>query len=44
MMTAVYKGWRMAADLRESYGIADLVEKPFDPERLVAAIKAALGR
>lgn len=42
MMTAVYKGWRMAADLRESYGIADLVEKPFDLQNLVRALEDAL--
>jgi DNA-binding response OmpR family regulator len=42
MMTAVYKGWRMAADLRESYGIADLVEKPFDLHVLVRALEDAI--
>jgi DNA-binding response OmpR family regulator len=42
MMTAVYKGWRMAADLKESYGIAGLVEKPFDLHQLVRSLEIAL--
>ncbi len=29
MMSGIYKGWRIAQDLRENYGIEDYVEKPF---------------
>ncbi len=29
MVSAVYRGWRFAEDLRTSYGIAHYVEKPF---------------
>ncbi len=29
MMSGIYKGWRIAQDLRENYGIHDYVEKPF---------------
>jgi DNA-binding response OmpR family regulator len=42
MMTAVYKGWRMAADLKESYGVSAIVEKPFDLHLLTRAIEDAL--
>lgn len=43
MMTAVYKGWRMAADLKESYGIFGLVEKPFDLGELVRQLESAIA-
>ncbi len=29
MMSAVYRGWRIAADLKQNYGIEEYVEKPF---------------
>jgi DNA-binding response OmpR family regulator len=29
MVSAVYKGWRIAEDLKQSYGIEEYVEKPF---------------
>ena len=43
VMTSVYKGWRMAADLKESYGVAATIEKPFDIAHLVRVIEAALA-
>ena len=43
MVTAVYKGWRMAADLREAYGVHTTIEKPFDIHKLVAALEGALA-
>lgn len=43
MMTAVYKGWRMAEDLKENYGIYALVEKPFDLTELVGHLESALA-
>jgi DNA-binding response OmpR family regulator len=43
MVTAVYKGWRMAADLVESYGVAAVVEKPFDLHHLVRVVERALS-
>src|SRR5215475_9112842 len=43
VMTAVYKGWRMAADLNDSYGVAATIEKPFDIPHLVRVIEAALA-
>ena len=29
MMSAVYRGWRIAEDLKANYGIEDYIEKPF---------------
>jgi CheY-like chemotaxis protein len=43
IVTAVYKGWRMAHDLRESHGVYAVVEKPFDLHRLVALLEEALA-
>lgn len=43
MMTAVYKGWRMAADLKESYGVVAYIEKPFDIRDVVQRLENALA-
>ena len=43
MVTAMYKGWRMAADLKEAYGVHAHVEKPFDIHNLVRILEQALG-
>jgi DNA-binding response OmpR family regulator len=43
MITAIYKGWRMAHDLRESYGVYAVLEKPFDVHRLVSLLEEALA-
>jgi tetratricopeptide (TPR) repeat protein len=29
MVSAVYRGWRIAADLKENYGVEEYIEKPF---------------
>ena len=42
MMTAVYRGWRFAADAREAYGAEDYVEKPFRIDELLRRVEAAL--
>lgn len=34
MISAVYRGWRFAEDLRKAYGIAHYVEKPFKIQEL----------
>jgi DNA-binding response OmpR family regulator len=39
MVSAVYRGWRVAEDLKASYGIQDYLEKPF---RIVDVMNAAL--
>jgi DNA-binding response OmpR family regulator len=43
MVTAVYKGWRMAADMKETYGVHAYIEKPFDLRDVVRAVDDALA-
>jgi DNA-binding response OmpR family regulator len=43
MVTAMYKGWRMAQDLKEAYGVHATVEKPFDIHHLVTVLEGALA-
>jgi DNA-binding response OmpR family regulator len=42
MISAVYRGWRFAEDLKASYGVDAYLEKPFKMSDLVAAIETAL--
>ena len=42
MMTAIYRGWRFAQDVRESYGAEDYVEKPFRLEDLLRRAESAI--
>jgi DNA-binding response OmpR family regulator len=42
MISAVYKGWRFAEDVRQSYGVDAYIEKPFKVADLVAAVEAAI--
>ena len=44
MISAVYRGWRIAQDLKESYGIEEYVEKPFRLADVLAAVQRALAR
>jgi DNA-binding response OmpR family regulator len=44
MMSAVYRGWRIKADLKANYGIEDFIEKPFRIAELVAKAKRLLER
>jgi CheY-like chemotaxis protein len=45
MVSAVYRGWRFAEDLKEAYGVAAFLEKPFKIGDVVAAVeRALLGR
>lgn len=45
MVSAVYRGWRFAEDLKTSYGVDAFLEKPFKiGEVLVAVERAANGR
>jgi DNA-binding response OmpR family regulator len=39
MVSAVYRGWRIAEDLKTSYGIEEYIEKPFRIADMLAAIK-----
>lgn len=42
MISAVYRGWRIAEDLKSSYGVDAYIEKPFRVADVVAAVEAAL--
>jgi DNA-binding response OmpR family regulator len=44
MVSAVYRGWRFAEDLRQSYGVDAYLEKPFEVPALLAAVETALSR
>ncbi len=43
MISAVYRGWRIAEDLKSSYGIEEYLEKPFRISDVVAAAAKALS-
>lgn len=42
MISAVYRGWRFAEDVRQSYGVDAYLEKPFKMTDFIAAVEAAL--
>jgi DNA-binding response OmpR family regulator len=44
MVSAVHTGWRFAADVKETYGADDYVEKPFEPADLLRRVEALLNR
>lgn len=44
MMSAVYRGWRIKEDLKQSYGIEEYVEKPFKLGDVVAAVERQIMR
>ena len=43
MISAVYRGWRIAEDLKSSYGIEEYLEKPFKIADVMAAITRAFA-
>jgi len=43
MLSALYRGWRIAGDIRSVYGADDYVEKPFHLRPLLAKVKAILA-
>jgi len=43
MVSAVYRGWRYAEDLRKTLGVDDFIEKPFTLQDVVSRIQALLG-
>jgi DNA-binding response OmpR family regulator len=43
MLSAVYRGWRFAEDLRHSYGVYEFIEKPFRVHEVVGAVERALA-
>jgi DNA-binding response OmpR family regulator len=44
MMSAVYRGWRIAEDLKVNYGIEDYIEKPFRIADLISKVTRLLER
>jgi DNA-binding response OmpR family regulator len=42
MVSAVYRGWRFAEDVKSSYGVEAYIEKPFRVAEVVAAVENAL--
>jgi CheY-like chemotaxis protein len=42
MISAVYRGWRIAEDLRQNYGITEYLEKPFRISDVITAVSRAL--
>lgn len=44
MVSGVHKGWRFAADVKETYGADDYLEKPYDPKDLLRRVEALLTR
>ncbi|MCU0663342.1 MAG: response regulator [Myxococcota bacterium] len=44
MISAIYRGWRYAKDLQESYGVDDFLEKPFKIGDLVNRVELLLQR
>ncbi|MGF1469734.1 MAG: response regulator [Sandaracinaceae bacterium] len=42
MVSAIYRGWRFAEDLKQSYGVFEFMEKPFKISNVVDAVERAL--
>lgn len=43
MISAVYRGWRYAEDLKQSFGVDRFIEKPFRIQEVVQAVTDALS-
>jgi DNA-binding response OmpR family regulator len=43
VVSAQHRGWRVASDLREAYGVAALLEKPFSFAEALVAVARCLG-
>jgi DNA-binding response OmpR family regulator len=44
MVSAVYRGWRIAEDLKQSYGIEEYLEKPFRIADVMEAVQRLIAR
>ena len=42
MVSAIYRGWRVAEDLRASYGVEAFLEKPFKINDIIECVERAL--
>lgn len=43
MLSAIYRGWRFAEDLRESYGVPVFLEKPFKISEVTRVVERTLA-
>jgi DNA-binding response OmpR family regulator len=43
MVSAIYRGWRFAEDLKQSYGVTEFIEKPFRIADVVAKVERVLA-
>jgi len=44
MISAVYRGWRIAEDLKQNYGVDQYIEKPFRIAEVLDAVQRCLSR
>src|ERR1700690_465149 len=44
MVSAVHRGWRIAEDLKQNYGVEQYIEKPFRIAEVVEAVQRLLSR
>jgi DNA-binding response OmpR family regulator len=44
MISAVYRGWRIAEDLKQNYGVDQYIEKPFRIAEVLDAVQRCLAR
>jgi DNA-binding response OmpR family regulator len=44
MISSIYRGWRFARDLRESYGVDAFLEKPFKLDQLATVVERILAQ
>ncbi len=44
MVSAVYRGWRIAEDLKQNYGIEEYLEKPFRIADVMGAVQRLIAR
>jgi len=44
MMSAVYRGWRIAEDLKQNYGIEEFLEKPFRVTDVLEVVQRLLAQ
>jgi DNA-binding response OmpR family regulator len=42
MVSAVYRGWRIAQDVKQAYGVDAYIEKPFKVQELIDTVEKAL--
>ncbi|MBN2526666.1 MAG: response regulator [Deltaproteobacteria bacterium] len=43
MISAIYRGWRYAQDLKDSYGVDDFIEKPFKLAEFIEKVEKLLA-